>query len=252
MKYLKDFTVVEAKRFDCGYIDLKLRPDDGELPEIYPGQFVNIQTGGGVMLRRPISVNDVDYEEGILRLLVKNLGRGSNYLYHLDKGAKLNILLPLGNGFDFGNAKSILLAGGGVGIAPMLYAGRKLKEKCLSPTFLLAAKTSDELVQLSEFEKYGIVEIATDDGTLGFKGFAASHPVLETKKWDLVCVCGPMPMMRSIAGVCHRNNFECEVSLENKMACGLGACLCCVEDTKEGNRCTCTDGPVFNINELKW
>ncbi|MDE6402735.1 MAG: dihydroorotate dehydrogenase electron transfer subunit, partial [Muribaculaceae bacterium] len=104
----------------------------------------------------------------------------------------------------------------------------------------------------ARFRQVADLESCPDDGSMGLHGFVSQHPAVTDGEFDLVQVCGPMPMMKATAAIFRRRGIACEVSLENHMACGLGACLCCVEPTTTGNRCVCTDGPVFNIDELKW
>jgi dihydroorotate dehydrogenase electron transfer subunit len=145
----------------------------------------------------------------------------------------------------------VLLVGGGVGIAPLLYLGSKLKEKGINCHFLLGGRSKDNLLQLELFSEYGKVYTTTEDGTHGEKGFVTNHSVLSTK-FDFIYTCGPTPMMKAVANFAKQNNIECEVSLENTMACGFGACLCCVTDSIDGHVCVCTEGPVFNISKLKW
>ena len=231
---------------------LVLSPVAGELPAIRPGQFVEVKVDvPGVLLRRPISVCNVDGND--LWLLVRRAGKATAELCDIQEGSTINIVVPLGNGFTVPEAgKNVLLAGGGVGIAPMLYYAKQLAAAGVAFSVLTAAKTKSELMLVDELGKYGQVYIATDDGSEGHKGFAASHPVL-AEKWDLVACCGPLVMMKSIAGACRKAGNRCEVSLENLMACGLGACLCCVEPTVDkGNVCVCKEGPVFDVNVLKW
>ena len=111
---------------------------------------------------------------------------------------------------------------------------------------------SGEDLPLEEFEKIAPVEVATEDGSKGTRGFVTDCPSLNDYKYDIWAVCGPMPMMKAVARIARSRDIECYVSLENKMACGLGACLCCVEKTVDGNQCTCTSGPVFNAATLLW
>ncbi len=252
-KYLTDMRVVDVRTNGSGYSELLLTPVNGLLPEILPGQFVNVRvtTSQRAYLRRPISVNDVNVEDNTLRLLVKDAGEATHIICNSRIGDVYDILLPLGKPFTIVPGARYLLVGGGVGTAPMLYLGKKLKEAGMTPTFLLGARTSAELMQLDRFRRYGEVFVCTEDGSLGTKGFVTAHEVLQSE-FDRCCVCGPMPMMKAVAAAAKSRGVECEVSLENKMACGLGACLCCVEDTVRGNECTCTAGPVFNINDLKW
>ena len=145
-----------------------------------------------------------------------------------------------------------LLVGGGVGTAPMLMLGSTLAEMGYKPTFLLGARSSKDLLQLDEFQKLGDVYMTTEDGSMGEKGYVTQHSVLEAQKFDMIYTCGPKPMMMAVAKYAKANGIECEVSLENTMACGVGACLCCVENTDEGHLCVCKDGPVFNIKKLLW
>lgn len=120
-----------------------------------------------------------------------------------------------------------------------------------SPEFLLGARSVKDVLEIDEFNALGKVNISTEDGSLGEKGLVTLHSAWQNT-YDMVYCCGPLPMMKAVAKICRENNIECEVSLENMMACGLGACLCCVEKTVKGNICVCTEGPVFNINSLTW
>ena len=127
--------------------------------------------------------------------------------------------------------------------------GTYTTDSCHYPIF--GARAAKDLYRRDAYEALGRVEYTTEDGSLGEKGYVTNHSVL-TEKFDGIFTCGPKPMMLAVAKYARENGIACEVSLENKMACGLGACLCCVEDTKEGHKCVCTDGPVFSIDELKW
>lgn len=254
-KHLMDFRVAEVDSFGNGYSLLKLSPIGEEMPLIMGGQFVNIQVNKSknTFLRRPISVNFIDYEQQLLWLLVKDAGEGTHALCQAEVGETLNLLLPLGRGFSVPAQKedSILLIGGGVGTAPMLYWGKILKDNGYNPRFLLGGRKESDLLELDEFRQIGEVFVSTEDGSAGEQGFVTVHSVMQSKIDKMYC-CGPAPMMKAIAKIAAQKECECEVSLENKMACGLGACLCCVEDSKEGNVCVCTSGPVFNTKELKW
>lgn len=254
-KHLMDFRVAEVDSFGNGYSLIKLSPIGEEMPLIMGGQFVNIQVNKSknTFLRRPISVNFVDYEQQLLWLLVKDAGEGTHALCQAEVGETLNLLLPLGRGFSVPAQKedSILLIGGGVGTAPMLYWGKILKDNGYNPRFLLGGRKESDLLELDEFRQIGEVFVSTEDGSAGEQGFVTVHSVMQSKIDKMYC-CGPAPMMKAIAKIAAQKECECEVSLENKMACGLGACLCCVEDSKEGNVCVCTSGPVFNTKELKW
>lgn len=253
-QHISDFTVVGNRRLSGLYSRLDLRPTDGApLPQIFPGQFVQVEADAkGVLLRRPISINDVDYAKGEISLLVRKAGRGTEAIIARKEGETLNLVYPLGNGFDYEDAGSrVLLVGGGVGVAPLLYLGRKLREQGVVPVFLLGARSENDLLEIEEFGQIGEVLTATEDGSRGVKGFVTAHPAL-AEKWDKVFVCGPAPMMKAVAKMTRVSGSPTEVSLENMMACGLGACLCCVENTVRGNVCVCTEGPVFNLEELNW
>ena len=255
-KYISDFIVESNEKLHASYGLLKLTPVEGKLPEILPGQFcqVEVKNSKNTFLRRPISVNYVDYATNMLWLLVRKAGEGTKALLELEKGEKVNLVYPMGNGFTVPENKSqrLLLIGGGVGVAPLLYFGEVLKNASVEVNFLLGARSKNDLLELDEFKKRGNVYLSTEDGSEGEKGFVTTHSVLG-EKWDAISCCGPMPMMKAVARYAMENGVDCEVSLENVMACGVGACLCCVEDTADhGNVCVCKEGPVFNIKRLKW
>lgn len=256
MKYIHDMVVSEVAILNDAYALLKLIPIGAEMPPIEPGQFVQVKIANSpeTFLRRPISVNFVDYQKKELWLLVRNAGEGTKHLIDSQPGDIYNIMYPLGNSFSMPEKKEgmALLVGGGVGVAPLLYLGKQLSEKGYRFAFALGARSIGDLLLLDEFKKYGNVYISTEDGSIGEKGFITQNSVFN-EAIDHIACCGPTPMMHAVAKIAKEKNANCEVSLENTMACGIGACLCCVEDTKEkGNVCVCTDGPVFNINQLKW
>ena len=253
-KYLLDLTVKAVERIHERYVLIRLT-DDKPLPEMLPGQFVEIRVDGSptTFLRRPISINFVDTEANELWLLVAVVGDGTRQLSRLQKGDTLNCLLPLGNGFTMPQkqAERILLVGGGVGVAPLLYLGQEMKLMGAEPTFLLGARSAKDLLMLDAFKAVGRVFITTEDGSKGEKGFVTDHSIWQQESFDLVSTCGPGPMMKAVARLSKEKGVPCEVSLENRMACGVGACLCCVEKTKDkGNVCVCTEGPVFDAERI--
>ena len=254
-KFILDLTVKSVERVSDKHVLLRLT-DSSPLPEMKPGQFVEVRIDGSqsTFLRRPISINFVDYDANELWLLVALVGDGTRQLAGLAPGQKLNCVLPLGNGFTMPHSASerLLLVGGGVGVAPLLYMGAAMKSCGIEPTFLLGARSASDLLQLDLFGKYGRVYITTEDGTAGEQGFVTNHSILNNEHFDRIATCGPKPMMMAVARYAAKAGVDCEVSLENMMACGLGACLCCVEKTVEGNLCVCKDGPVFNIKQLLW
>ena len=251
-----------VERIHERYVLIRLT-DKQPLPEMLPGQFVEVRVDNSpaTFLRRPISINFVDKEANELWLLVATVGEGTRRLAALQPGERLNCVLPLGNGFSPGTQRSPLLVGGGVGVAPLLYQGAVMKKQGASPTFLLGARTANDLLLLDEFRKYGRVLVTTEDGSMGERGFVTNHSVLSEERFDLVQCCGPTPMMKAVVRYAWQAGVDCEVSLENMMACGLGACLCCVEKTLQPeadgtmglhNVCVCKDGPVFKKENLLW
>lgn len=254
-KQVSDFQVVRVEHLSSIYALLVLKIKEGALPPMMPGQFVQVRIDGSpsTFLRRPISINSVDNAAGTLSLLIRRAGEGTAHLIQAEEGQTINLLLPLGNGFSTPAApgKRLLLVGGGVGVAPMLYLGAELNRLGHKPEFLLGARSATDLLELAEFEKLGTVHTTTEDGSAGEKGFVTNHSRFQAPV-DMIYCCGPAPMMKAVAALARKLGAECEVSLENMMACGLGACLCCVENTVKGNVCVCTEGPVFNINQLTW
>ncbi|MDR1756615.1 MAG: dihydroorotate dehydrogenase electron transfer subunit [Culturomica sp.] len=252
MKKIIDFTVRENRPLTDTLFFLTLYAP--ELPEVAAGQFVNIKVEGSpeIFLRRPISIFDADPAAGLLYLLIKIAGKGTARLAELKKGEKLNILLPLGNTFTLpGKEERILLVGGGVGIAPMHFLAKTLRQKGLHPELLIGVRSCSDVVLRENLEIVAPLHCTTEDGTFGEKGFPTAHSVWR-KTFDRIYCCGPDPMMRAVADHAFRKGIACEVSLENTMACGIGACLCCVTETQEGHKCVCTEGPVFNTKALKW
>lgn len=254
-KYMWDMTVAENIGLGSLYSLLKLEPQGNELPEIKAGQFVQVEIKDSktTYLRRPISVNFVDYDNNRLWLLVRKAGEGTRHLSECAEDETVNIIFPLGNGFTVSkDIKKPLLVGGGVGVAPLLYLGKKIKDMGCEPVFLLGARSKADLLMLEEFEKLGKVCVSTEDGSAGEKGLVTTNSILNNE-FDMIYCCGPMPMMKAVAKIATEKSTDCEVSLENKMACGLGACLCCVEKKNDGhNVCVCTEGPVFKSTELSW
>ena len=256
-KQVLDLRVSAVQRLHERYVLLRLT-QDGPLPAMLPGQFVEVRIDGvpSVMLRRPISINFVDRDRNELWLLVATVGDGTRRLAQLVEGDVLNVVAPLGNGFSMPAAdvagSEVLLVGGGVGVAPLLYQGARLRECGMTPVFLLGARTKTDLLMLDEFRRYGEVFVTTEDGSEGERGFVTQHSILQKRRFSLIQTCGPTPMMKAVAHYARQADVDCEVSLENMMACGLGACLCCVEKTVEGNLCVCKEGPVFNIKKLLW
>lgn len=227
------------------------------LPKFEPGQFVNIEikNSSEIFLRRPFSVFEVDYISNTISIIVKILGRGSKKLTEIKAGETLSVIFPLGKGFTFPSKNErVLLIGGGSGVAPMLYLAKESGLNRNNVHLLLGAKSVDDHIKVEGYNQYANFHFSTDDGSFGEKGFVTQHSIFlnEIKTFDKIYACGPDAMMKAVAREAKKNNIFCEVSLENLMACGFGVCLCCIEPTIKGNLCVCTEGPVFNINDLKW
>ena len=247
-KHILDLSVRAVEFLSDKHVLLRLT-DDKPLPEMLPGQFVEVRVDGSpsTFLRRPISINFVDPIANELWLMVAMVGEGTRKLGDLQPGDTLNCVLPLGNGFTNSPKLSAkcLLVGGGVGVAPLLYLGEVLQQQGCEVTFLLGGRSAKDLLELDLFNKYGRVCVTTEDGTMGEKGFVTNHGVL-VESFDKIYTCGPTPMMKAVARYACEKAIDCEASLENMMG------LCCVEKTTEGNLCVCKDGPVFNIKRLLW
>lgn len=254
-KYIHDFEVLRNEHLNKDYFLLKLLCEE-ELPVIMPAQFaeVLINDSPGTFLRRPISIHDVNYESNTITLLIRKAGEGTNKLSLIKPGEMLNMVYPLGNSFSLPVQDRVLLIGGGCGVAPMLYAAKYFMQFGFDPTLLLGYRDKESILRRDKFGKYGNVFYTTEDGSYGEKGTVLNHSLFcpESFNYKRIYVCGPEAMLKNVGKWALDNNVECEVSLENMMACGIGACLCCVQNTTEGNKCVCTEGPVFNIKELVW
>ena len=254
-KYLSDLEVCAVERLSPRHVLIKLTHSE-PLPDILPGQFVEgrVENSPETFLRRPISVNYVDRELNQLWLLVAEVGSGTRHLAELKPGECLDCLYPLGNGFTLPSAADapVLLIGGGVGTAPLLFLGKQLQDRSIHPVFLLGGRSAGDILEVELFRQLGDVFFTTEDGSLGERGFVTDHSLLQKNTFSHIYCCGPKPMMMAVARYANSRGIDCEVSLENKMACGLGACLCCVEKTVEGNLRVCEDGPVFNVKKLLW
>ena len=255
MKVL-DLVVKKSVAVSASAVRLVLAASNASvLPAVRPGQFVEVRIDEtpGVLLRRPISIHDWCPSTGTIVLLVQRVGKGTAWLCSRHEGDIVNVVMPLGNGFSL--SSSIfrpLLIGGGVGVAPLLLLGKELTRMGAEPTFLLGARTENDLLCLTRFEQAARTLVSTENGGAGEKGLVTQHSVLEKERFDFIYTCGPLPMMKAVARVARAKGIPCEVSLENRMACGLGACLCCVEDTVDGNVCVCKEGPVFSTERLRW
>lgn len=209
--------------------------------EMRAGQFVELAVPG-FFLRRPISVADL--EDGVLTLLVKEVGEGTKKLRESVKGESVDALTCLGNGFDL-SSSSPLLVGGGIGCAPLFKLAKEFAAKGIRPRAVLGFRNAEEAYYLDEFARYCDVTVATDDGSLGIKGNAVS--AARDIPHDRFYACGPAVMLRA-ANVLG----EGQISLEARMGCGFGACMGCSIKTTSGYARVCKEGPVFDAAEVIW
>jgi len=225
-----------------------------------PGQFVMVRTGEGLdpLLRRPFSIHQVA-EGGLVQILFKIIGKGTQALADMELGRNMDILGPIGHGFTIANDSQHLLVGGGIGIAPLLFLARRILKKSepFSVRVHLGARTKDEIAFLAEeFESMGLsVEITTEDGSLGKQGLITDLMAdLQRGKPMMIYGCGPYPMLRAVANICKIKKWGCQVSLETIMACGLAACLGCAVQRADmkGYVHVCKDGPVFDMDDVAW
>lgn len=256
MSKIVDCLIVEENRkLDDHYFVLTLRSQT-PLPEILPGQFVNvlIDTSKETFLRRPFSVHDINAENHTISLLIKIAGNGTASLSRIEIGKPLNVIFPLGNSFTIEKGKKCLLVGGGCGVAPLFFLAKKLLENDNNFYILTGGKSDCDLMLKDNYRCLGTTLYTTEDGSFGEKGLVTGHSFMKSglATIERIYACGPEMMMKEVASIAERKNIPCEVSLENRMACGFGVCLCCVAETHKGRRCVCTEGPVFNSKELLW
>ena len=211
------------------------------------GQFVNIALEG-LYLRRPISV--CDYEEGVLTLIYKAVGEGTELMATLGEGTELDILVGLGNGYDTARSGDApLLIGGGVGVPPLYALCKKLIGEGKKPTVILGFNTAEEVFCKEDFEALGAtVLVATADGSIGTKGFV-TDAMKSVDAYTYFYTCGPMPMLKAVFGATVTSG---QFSFEERMGCGFGACMGCSCKTNFGNKRVCKDGPVFEKEEILW
>ena len=218
-----------------------------------PGQFISMYTNdGSKLLPRPISICEINKEEKTLRLVYRVAGKGTGEFSAMKTGETLHIVGPLGNGFPKKEKKAFLI-GGGIGIPPMLQLAKELD---CEKQIVLGYR--DELFLLDEFQKQGEVYLATEDGSAGTKGNVLDAIRANALTADVIYACGPMPMLRALKIYAAENGIECWISMEERMACGIGACLACVCKSKEkdahsnvNNKRICKEGPVFLAEEVE-
>jgi dihydroorotate dehydrogenase electron transfer subunit len=254
-KFIRDFTVLKNTRLNPRHFVFELLAPE-KLPALFPGQFVELwmDDSNKTFLRRPFSIHSVNPETNTIQLLIQIKGEGTRKLSFKKTGEKVNIIYPLGNSFSIPDTKDVLLVGGGCGVAPLLFLAIQLNSNGVRPRILVGGKSKKDLLEVDEYRKYGEVLITTEDGSEGEKGLVTDHSIFreEDSGFKMIYSCGPDPMMKKVAEIADKYKVDCEVSLENSMACGFGVCLCCVTPTLTGNQRVCVEGPVFNTKSLGW
>lgn len=245
--------VISQKQIGTGIYDLTLQTEE-IAPAAKAGQFVSLYCkDGSRLLPRPISLCGIDRQNRTLRLVYRVAGKGTEEFSGLEEKDEVKILGPLGNGFELLEKKAFLI-GGGIGIPPMLQLAKELN---CEKTAVLGYR--DELFLLEDFKAVCDTYIATEDGSAGTKGNVLDAIRENALSADVIYACGPTPMLRALRDYANEHNMECYISMEERMACGIGACLACVCKSKEKdghtnvhNKRICKEGPVFNAKEVEF
>ena len=258
-KMKKEARVLSQRLIADGIYDMWLETEMAL--DAHPGQFVGVYPAGkSTLLPRPISICEVDRERNVIRLVYRVVGQGTAEFTLYQPGDYISILGVLGNGFplDKAEGKRVLLMGGGIGVPPLLQTAKELKTlgKASSVTSVLGYRDSQTFLR-EDFEKAAELVIATEDGRIGTRGNVIDAIKADGLEADVIFACGPMPMLRAIKAYASENDMKAYLSLEERMACGVGACLGCICKTKEidehsqvKNARICTDGPVFDADDL--
>lgn len=224
---------------------------------IHPGQFVHIRCGSSLfpLLRRPISICDVRPDQNELDLIYRVEGEGTRYLSQLKRGDLVDLLGPLGTGFSIENREAkehVAIIGGGVGVPPLYYLSKCLRQKGVSVTHFLGFNSARDIFLKDGFEALGETKVTTMDGSFGYQGYVTDLLPEHDLPYAAVYACGPLPMLRAVEQRFTGKGLEVYISVEQRMACGIGACLACVMRSPHGrsSKKVCTDGPVFALGEV--
>ncbi len=248
MKYdVQPFELISNKKIADGIFDMQIK-NDKLAPLAKCGQFAHVYVPSKT-LRRPISI--CDSESGVLRLVYQVKGEGTKIMSEMKPGTMVDVLAPLGNGFKIAKGRRYCLIGGGIGVPPMLYTAKQTE----NPLVITGFRNKGLVILQDDFKNAGAeLVLATDDGSAGIHGFVTDVLKEKINEIDEVCACGPLPMLKAVAKVCRENGKPCQISLEERMACGIGACLvCAVKVRKNGEEImqhVCKNGPVFNAGEV--
>lgn len=248
--------VLENRQLTEDIYTLKINVDDAVYNALM-GQFIHIKCSDSndPLLRRPISLLDVNIPDKTFDIVYQVKGIGTKYLANKKVGDTLDIIGPIGNSFDVSdNNKHIAVIGGGIGIFPLYYLLKNIKS---NKDAFLGFRNKNNIVMEKDFHQVASnLYISTDDGSYGYNGIITDkfQECLKNKKYDMIYACGPVAMLNSVVEVAKLNNIKCQVSLEQRMGCGIGACLVCACKTKKDDdwayKHVCKDGPVFNSEEV--
>lgn len=243
-KMVQDAKIVSRQEIAKNIIDMWVE-NDYIAQNAKPGQFLHIKCGDSIdtLLRRPISICDVS--ENRTRFIFEIKGEGTALLAKKQAGDTVNILGPLGNGFEVTDGRALVL-GGGIGTFPMLLLAKKLK----NPKLFMGYRNKDLITLQDEFSAAGELFITTDDGSFGHHGFVTDLAKQHLSQCDILYACGPAPMLRIVQKIAKEAGVRAQISMEQRMGCGIGACLTCVCKTVDGYGKVCQHGPVFEAEEV--
>ncbi len=252
-KVVKEVRITNTELVTDGVYSMWIQ-DEEIVQNAKPGQFVSLYCKeGSQLLPRPISICEIDKANSTLRLVYRVVGKGTEEFSGLKAGDTIRVMGPLGNGFTLEGKKAILI-GGGIGIPPMLQLAKSLDAEVQ----VVLGYRDNDLFLKEEFEPYATVYVSTEDGSVGTKGNVIDAIKANGLEGDVIMACGPMPMLRGIKAYAQEKGIKTQISLEEKMACGIGACLACVCKSKEkdhhtnvDNKRICKDGPVFYAEEIE-
>ncbi len=252
MKSYSKAKVLLNEQIANSIFNLTLKCDD--IKSVAPGQFIMLYADRQKnILPRPISICEF-IKQGEIRLVYQVVGEGTTYFSQLKQQDEVSLIAPLGNGFNVSeNFKNAAIIGGGIGIPPLLQLCKTIIETKPEAKIMAFLGYRSQPFLYEDFEKLGVnVKISTDDGSVGFKGNAVSNLKKSGLKPDIIYCCGPKPMLKAAAQYANEQNVICQISTEERMACGIGACVGCVVKSKDGNyKKVCKDGPVFYSNEVE-